>query len=133
MGESTPRAEMPMTIEPTVVPAHPMTISGVMTMPAETPLLAESTFPPNLPSNPALTGTSPDSNVKKMKREKRKLDLTIQEDDCRLLQFFPHVSHKVFEQQALIEFEKIAKRCKEHQMERELETRKKVERIRANA
>ena len=73
MGESTPRAEMPMMIEPTVVLAHPMMISGVMTMPAETPLLGESTFPPNLPSNLALTGTSPDSNVKKMKREKKEV------------------------------------------------------------
>ena len=68
-----------------------------------------------------------------MKREKRKLDLTIQEDDCRLLQFFPCVSCKVFEQQESIEFEKIAERCKECQMERELETRRKVERIQANA
>ena len=60
------------------------------------------------------------------------MDLTVQEDDCRLLQFFPRVSRKVFEQQVSIEFEKIAKRCEEHQMERELETRRKVERIQVN-
>ncbi|KAF8336306.1 uncharacterized protein EI90DRAFT_3168485 [Cantharellus anzutake] len=99
-------AEMPMAsmIEPRVTSVHmtttimevmaapaetvPFTVAEHSTKPAPTPMtsrmcssVAQLTSPAALPSSPAPTGTLPNSDVKKPKEKKKKLDFTIQEGE----------------------------------------------------
>ncbi|KAF8318872.1 uncharacterized protein EI90DRAFT_3020926 [Cantharellus anzutake] len=66
----------------------PFTVAEHSTKPAPTPMtsrmcssVAQSTSPAALPSSPAPMGTLPNSDVKKPKEKKKKLDFTIQEGE----------------------------------------------------
>ncbi|KAF8309944.1 uncharacterized protein EI90DRAFT_3024756 [Cantharellus anzutake] len=110
--------------------ATPVTASVQVAMMPESPVL-----PAILMTTPATVDNLVGSNTRELEGRKSKVDLTIQEgnDKHGLLQFFSHVSHEEFEQQTMIEFERLAERRKGVQMAADLAARRKVERSRALA
>ncbi|KAF8318611.1 uncharacterized protein EI90DRAFT_3133107 [Cantharellus anzutake] len=78
-------------------------------------------------------GSNPNSGG--LRGERKKLDLTFWEEDKGhgILKFFSRVSRKEFEQQTLMQFEKITERHEDAQMEEQLVSRVKAEKSRALA